>query len=123
MPAQTNATLSRVQAPGTGETFDGPPAAGPDKWVAAVGQAANAYVKTRRRRVTTAAGSDVVLETTLIVDSGSPAIDWRAGDIVTYARTGAAAESRTVETVEASAIDDAAFDSDLVTTRLGLVAS
>jgi hypothetical protein len=121
MPAQTNATLSRVQAAGTSETFDGPPAAGPDKWVAP-DQTANAYVKTRRRRVTTAAGSDVVLETTLIVDS-SMAVDWRAGDVVTYARTGGTAETRTVETVEVSAIDDPAFTPDLVTTRLGLVAS
>jgi hypothetical protein len=120
MPPQVNATLTVVNAAGTGETYDGPSAAGAQKWAGA----ADVYLRERRARPQSAGGGDVRLETAILVDRDTPAIDWLVGDVVTFTRRGAvAAETRKVATVVRPDIADPDIPPDLVTVTLTLDAA
>lgn len=123
MPPQINATLSRVQAPGVGEAVDGPPAPGPEKWA---GSAA-VYVREQRKRrrdATHRPTGDVYLERTIIADTGDPAVDWRVGDVVTFAYpTGSTPQTGVVDLVNRPSIDDPGIPADLKTTRITLQAA
>lgn len=117
MPPQVNATLTLVQAATAGEAYDGPPAPGAQKWAGA----ASVYLRERRRRPQSAGGGDVRLETAVLVDRDTPAVDWLVGDVVTFARHGSlTVETRTVATVARPDIDDPDIPPDLVTVTLML---
>lgn len=115
MPPQTNALLSRVEGPGVGEAFDGPPAAGVEKW--AGGEAV--YLRERRDRQRTAEAGAIVIDRLLLVDQ-DVAIDWAVGDVVTFTRTGGDVETGTVQNIERPTIDDPDIAGELRTARLTL---
>lgn len=113
MPLQTNARLTRVQAAGAGESYDGPEPTGPDKYADATG--AGAYLRERRDR----RQPNVVKDRLLIVDHDTPAIEWKVGDTVTFARRGTV-ETGKVKLVETPDIDDPDIPAELRTVRLTL---
>ena len=117
MPPQTNATLYRVQQPGAGEAVDGPPAPGPEVWAGAV----SIYVRERRARRRDGQAGDVHTERTLIVDNASPPVDWRIGQLVTYAYPPAGPlEVGEIAHVSRASIEDRGVPADLQTARLQL---
>lgn len=119
MLEQTNATVLRVAGSSTGENFDGPAAAGADKWVAPDGELPNAYLRERRDRLTTPGGQQRSLDRLLIVETGTPAVDWRSGDIVTFSYRGEQ-QVATVRLVDRHDVDDPDIPADLQTSRLTL---
>lgn len=118
---QRNATLLRVQGAGAGERYDASEGAGPDKWGPFdVDAGADAYVKERRDRTSTAGGEARTIDRKLIVEAALP-VEWRSGDTVTFRRTKSAAdETAKVRLVERPEIDDPDIDPELQTTRLTL---
>lgn len=112
---QTNATLTSVVGAGAGETFDGPPAAGAQKWAGEAG----VYVRERRDRVTTAGGADRIIDRLMLVDRDDPEIDWRSGDVVAFTKDGVAQTGR-VQLVQRPEVSDPDIPADVQTTRLTL---
>jgi hypothetical protein len=112
---QTNATLTRVTGAGAGESFDGPAAAGPEKWAGEVG----VYVRERRDRARALAGEARIIDRLVLVDRDDPAIDWRSGDVVTYTKDGVV-QGGAVKAVQRPTVDDPDIPADLQTTRLTL---
>lgn len=92
-----NARLSKVQAAGIGDTYEGDAgAAGGEKWHGNAG----VYYDTRRERVTTGEGaSNIVIRHTLTV-SGDLPIAWAAGDVVTFTPRRRDAITGTVKAVD-----------------------
>lgn len=118
---QTNATITRVQATRTGEDYEGPQTAGTQKWAAATGQAPNAYVLVKRRRVPLEGGAKTASERVLIIKTDDPPVDWAVGDIVTFVTAaGTTVQNARVDEVRAADIADGEIDRDLVTTTLVL---
>lgn len=114
---QSNGTLVKVTGASSGEAYDGPVAAGPQKWIAA-GDPTEIYLRERRDR--NDATGDRTIDRVLLVDR-ELAVDWRSGDVVTWRRTTAAAdETATVKLVERPEIDDPDIPDDLATVRLTL---
>lgn len=114
---QVNARLIRVQAAGDGESYEGPAAAGAQKWA---GQE-DAYLSEKRRWATSGEGSAVVLDRLLLVDVGAPDVEYTVGDVVTFERLGVPGEeSATVDAVQRPAITDPEIPADLITVRLTL---
>lgn len=113
---QTNAQLLAVAGAGgagNAEAYDGPAAAGAQKWA---GQA-DAYLRERRDRLRQARGEDRAMIRELILDTEDPDIDWRSGDVVTYRRDGDDQDTTVaVKTVERRELDGAGQQ----TTRLTL---
>lgn len=117
---QRNARLIAVHAAGDGESYDGPAAAGAEKWT---GQA-DAYVMEKRRWQQGAEGSDVLLDRLLLVDVGAPDVEYTVGDVVTFERLGVPGEeTATVAIVQRPMIDDPEIPADLITVRLSLRAA
>lgn len=116
---QTNATLRRAQEAGGGEAYDGPAAAGADKWAGV----SDAYLRERRERTEAGALGARVIDRVLLVEH-SLAVDWRSGDVVTWRRTGSDVdETAIVQLVEKPEIDDPEIDDDVRTVRLTLEAA
>jgi hypothetical protein len=116
---QTNATVTLVQAPSAGESFDGPPGPGAEKWRAPAGQAPNAYLRVRRDRRQTTAGATTPVDRLLLVESNDPPVEWRSGDVVTLTHAGEQITAP-VRAVDRRAIDDPDIPPELQTTRLEL---
>jgi hypothetical protein len=118
MPLQINAHLLAVHAAGdAGEAYDGPAAAGAQKWA---GQA-DAYLREHRQRGADAAGGNVTLDRLLLVDHGNPAIEFTVGDVVTFQRLGIGTqETAVVDIVQRPNIEDPDIPGDLITVRLTL---
>lgn len=117
---QRNGTLVKVTGPSSGESYDGPGVAGPDKWLPAVDEVADVYLRETRDRVETAAGSDRTIDRVLVVDAAVD-VDWRSGDVVTWRPTGAAVdEVATVRLVQTPEIDDPEITDDMRGARLTL---
>lgn len=115
MLPQTNATVTRVAGSSAGESFDGPAAAGPEKWAGDAG----AYLRERRDRSTGPGGQARTLDRLLIVETADPVVDWRSGDTVEFTYRGEA-QSATVRLVDRHDIDDPDIPPELQTTRLTL---
>lgn len=115
---QSNATLTKVSGASGGESFDGPAAAGPEKWAGS----APAYLRESRDRQLSAAGGDRVLVRSLIVQNDNPSIAWRSGDIaeITFAGDQLVV---TVKLVERRAVTDPDIPPEVQTTRLTLEAA
>lgn len=111
---QRNATLTRVQSAGAGEAYDGPEAAGPDKWVGE----SDAYLRETRDRQELRAGGARVIDRVLLVP-GDLVVDWRSGDVVTFTKDGVDV-SAPVKAVQKPTIDDPDVDVDVQTARLTL---
>lgn len=95
-----NARLTRVQAAGVGDTYEtgGAPAAGAEKWAGDVG----AWYEERRQRQLDGPAANVYVWRDLIV-SADLGIPFEEGDVLTFARAGQAAQTGTVQAVEADA--------------------
>lgn len=116
MPPQTNATLTAVRPTRSGESFDGPAAAGPASWEGVE----PVYLRERRDRRREAVAGDVVLDRVLIVDADVQ-IDWRVGHVVTFERHDQPGpEDGTVKLVERRTINDPDIPPELQTVRLTL---
>ena len=116
MPPQVNATLTKVAGATGGESYDGPPAAGPQKWAGEE----DVYLRERRQRIVNAQGGvDIVLDRVLMVDRD---VDpgWAVGDVVTFTRRDGGVETGVVELVERPDISDPDIPAELITTRLTL---
>lgn len=112
-----NATLQLVTGAGAGESYDGPAAAGAQKFAGE----AEAYLRERRdRSEEAAAGGTRRVERILIVPLDL-AVDWRSGDVVTFERH-ATGETITaaVQLVERAETDDPEIPADVQTVRLTL---
>jgi hypothetical protein len=102
MLPQRNATLTKVQGAGSGESYDGP-SAGDPKWEAAADQRPNAYYRERRDRKLSGAGANRVLDRIVIVEAGRPEVDWKSGDVISV-ETAKGAITGTVKLIEAPKI-------------------
>jgi hypothetical protein len=112
---QSNATLTRVSGAAGAESFEGPAAAGPEKWAGS----APAYLRERRDRQRTAEGENRTIDRLLLVERRNPDLDWRSGDVVDFTKDGAA-QTATVRLVERPTVDDPDIPGELQTTRLTL---
>jgi hypothetical protein len=111
---QRNATLTHVEAAGAGEAYDGPEAAGAEKWTGAT----DAYLRERRDRQELRGGGARIIDRVLLV-AADLGVDWRSGDVVTFTKNGV--EQRgTVKAVQMPTVDDPDIDRDVQTARLTL---
>lgn len=118
---QSNARLLKVTRPSEGESYDGPAAPGPTLYEAATPAAAALVYLRESRQHTQGAEANVKLDRLLLVDSGTPAVEWTTGDLVTFERLGVAGpETAAVDIVQRPMIADPEIPADLVTVRLTL---
>lgn len=116
---QDNAELRGVAGASSGETYDGPGAAGAGKWAPGA-DAVRVYLRETRNRQETQGGQARTIDRVLIVENAVD-VDWRSGDVVTFRRDGAGAdEIATIRLVERRQVSDPDIDPDLQTTRLTL---
>lgn len=114
MPAQENATLTRIAGAGTDEDWDEPGEPGDEKWAGEVG----AYYSEKRERVFGGGDQDVVLRRTLIV-SHDAVTELDNDDLVTFTYAGSQQTAK-VSLIERR--DLAGLPPSVRTTRLTLEA-
>lgn len=114
MLPQSNATITAIRAPTSGEAFDGPQGPGDVKWQGS----APAYLREARDRERTAGGEDRVLRREVIVARGTPPVQAISGDWITVLDDEGAELQARVKTAERRRL--AGIPDGLQTTRLTL---